>query len=93
LRDAGIVGSSSKSVDQNSSSLGLRTLSGFQGQKETEMVCSLGPVIKHLQSPSISNSVGNLSSQLHEEGSNSSISRYLKYLCMFKCLWKRVYGL
>ena len=87
-RDAGGVGSSSKSVDQNSTPLGVRTLSVSPSRKDNEMVCSVGPVIIHL-SPRISNSVGNLSSELHEEGPDSSGSRYLEYLYMLKSSGKR----
>ena len=90
-RDSVGVGSSSKSVDQISTSLGLRTLSGSPAQKDYEMVCSVGSLIS--SSPRISNSVGILSSELQEEGPSSSGSRYLESLYLPKSSGKRVHSL
>jgi hypothetical protein len=91
-RDAGGVGSSSKSVDQNSTPSGLRTLTGSPAEKDNEMVFHVGPLVTEL-SPRISHSVGNLSSDLHEEGPNSSGSRYLESLHVPKSSGKRVHRL
>jgi hypothetical protein len=88
-RDAGGVGSSSKSVYQNSTSFGLRTLSGSPAQKDNEIVCSVGPLIIEVSSPRISKSVGSLPSELHEEDPNSSGSRYLESLYVPKSSGKR----
>ena len=92
-RDAGGVGSSSKSVDENSTSLGLRTLSGSPAQKDNEMVCHVGTLIIKASFPWTPNSVGSLSSELREEGPDSSGSRYLESLYVPKSSGKPVHKL
>jgi hypothetical protein len=93
-RDAGVVGSLPKSVDQNSTSVGLRTPSRSPTQKDYEMVSSSRSfLLKQVLSQRISNSVGNLPSELHEEGPSSSGSRYSESPYVPKSSGKRVHRL
>ena len=93
-RDAGGVGSSSKSVDRNSSPLHLRLIPESPYRKDYEMICSVSPLIKDVPPPPVIPELpGNLSLELHEEGPNSSGSTYLESLYVPKSSGKRVHKL